>query len=71
MELDKFVRVAWAGERPSDGYFVTFWRLLLEYPEILAWEKCWSDSQHEVYGLIYGTVKIRRTACMGHTLVLP
>src|SRR3989449_5207767 len=56
-ELDKFVRVAWAGERPSDGYFVTFWRLLLEYPEILAWEKCWSDSQHEVYGLIYGTVK--------------
>ncbi len=57
MELDKFVRAAWAGERPSDGYFVTFWRLLLEYPEILAWEKFWSDSQHEVYSLIYGTAK--------------
>ena len=43
--------------RPSDGYFVTFWRLLLKYPEILAWEQLWTDSQHEVYGLIYGTTK--------------
>ncbi len=56
-ELDKFVRAAWADQRPSDGYFVTFWRLLLNYPEILAWEKLWTDSQHEVYGEIYGTAK--------------
>jgi len=57
IELDKFVRAAWAGQRPSDGYFVTFWRLLLNYPEILAWEKLWTDSQQEIYGEIYGTVK--------------
>ncbi len=57
IELDKFVRAAWADPRPSDGYFVTFWRLLLNYPEILAWEKLWTDSQQEVYGGIYGTVK--------------
>jgi hypothetical protein len=57
IELDKFVRAAWAGERPSDGYFVTFWRLLLNYPEILAWEKLWTDNQQEIYGEIYGTVK--------------
>lgn len=56
-ELDQWVRAAWTQPRPSDGYFVTFWRLLLEYPEILAWEKFWTDSQHEVYGQIYGTVK--------------
>jgi hypothetical protein len=56
-EFDKFVRAAWAGERPSDGTFVTFWRLLLEYPEILAWEKLWTDSQHDIYGLIYRTAK--------------
>jgi hypothetical protein len=43
--------------RPSDGYFVTFWRLLLKFPEILAWEQLWTDSQHEVYGMIYGTAK--------------
>jgi hypothetical protein len=57
IELDEFVRSAWSGERPSDGYFVTFWRLLLNYPEILTWEKLWTDSQQEIYGEIYGTVK--------------
>jgi hypothetical protein len=57
MQLDRWVRVAWTQPRPSDGYFVTFWRLLLEYPEILAWEKLWTDSQREVYGHIYGTAK--------------
>lgn len=56
-QLDRWVRAAWTQPRPSDGYFVTFWRLLLEYPEILAWEKFWTDSQREVYGQIYGTVK--------------
>ena len=45
------------GERPADGYFVTFWRLLLAYPEILAWEKLWSDGQHQLSREIYGTVK--------------
>jgi len=57
VELDRFVRSAYQGHRPADGYFVTFWRLLLNYPEILALEKLWTDSQHEIYGLIYGTVK--------------
>lgn len=57
IELDKFVRAAWVGQKPSDGYFVTFWRLLLNYPEILAWEKFWTDSQQEIYGEIYGVVK--------------
>ena len=57
IELEKFVGAAWADQRPSDGYFVTFWRLLLNYPEILAWEKLWTDNQHEVYGEIYGAVK--------------
>lgn len=44
-------------ERPADGHFVTFWRTLLEYPEILAWEKLWSDNQHQLSRDIYGTVK--------------
>src|SRR5262245_9149512 len=57
IELDKFARAAHAGARPSDGYFVTFWRLLLNYPEILAWEKLWTDSKDEIYGEIYGTAK--------------
>jgi hypothetical protein len=48
-KLADFVTRAQAGTRPSDGYFVTFWRLLVEYPEILAWEKLWTDGQHDIY----------------------
>ena len=54
--LDQWVRQILASGRPGDGSFVTLWRLLLEYPEILAWEKLWFRSQEEVYGLLYGTV---------------
>ena len=32
-KLDQFIRGARANERPNDGYFVEFWRLLLDYPE--------------------------------------
>ena len=38
-----------------DGYFTTFWRLLLKYPEVLSWETLWTNSfqgmQAELYGL--------------------
>lgn len=57
LELDKWVHAAWKDPRPGDGYFVTFWRLLLNYPEILAWEKLWTDSQQEVYADIHHAVK--------------
>lgn len=56
-ELEKFVRAARAGQRPVDGYFVAFWRLLLRYPEILAWEMFWTDSLRETYSAIYAKVK--------------
>jgi hypothetical protein len=59
-KLDQFVRAARANERPNDGYFVEFWRLLLDYPELLAWEKLWTDGQHAVYGDIYQTAKKTR-----------
>jgi hypothetical protein len=59
-KLASFVRAAHAGERPSDGYFVTFWRLLLEYPEILAWEKLWTDGKHAIYGDVFKSAKAAR-----------
>jgi hypothetical protein len=58
--LAGFVTSALAGQRPSDGYFVTFWRLLVEYPEILAWEKLWTDGQHGIYKDVYETAKANR-----------
>ncbi len=55
--LEKFVRDGRAGKRPVDGYYVTFWRLLLRYPELAAWEMFWTDSLRETYGALYGKVK--------------
>ncbi|MGI8915591.1 MAG: hypothetical protein ACR2JY_17695, partial [Chloroflexota bacterium] len=43
-----------SGNRPVDGAFVSFWRLLLRYPELLAWQTLWTDSQHQIYRDIYG-----------------
>lgn len=53
-ELDAFFQKARKDVRPSDGFFVTFWRMLLKYPEILAWEKFWTDSYHRIRSEIYG-----------------
>ena len=55
--LIEFFEESREGKRPNDGYFVTFWRLLLEYPEILGWHRLWTDSLMEVYAEIFGIVK--------------
>jgi hypothetical protein len=41
------------GERPADGAFVTFWRLLVKYPEILAWERLWNEALNDTYRDLY------------------
>ncbi len=60
LELEKFVRAARSGKRPSDGYFVQFWRILLRYPELAAWEMLFTDSLRETYASLYRTVKTAR-----------
>src|ERR1019366_1462951 len=56
-QLESYFRAALRDERPTDGYFVAFWRLLLEYPEILAWEKLWTDTYQGIRAELYGTAK--------------
>jgi len=55
--LGDWARAARAGQRPTDGYYVTFWRILFKYPELLAWETMRNDTVHETYEAIYKTVK--------------
>ena len=62
LELEKFVRAARSGKRPSDGYFVQFWRILLRYPEVAAWEMMFTDSLRETYAALYKTVKTAKPA---------
>lgn len=56
-KLSALVEAGRSKARPSDGYFVSFWRLLIQYPEILAWEKLWNDGQKSTYANIYGLAK--------------
>jgi hypothetical protein len=62
LELEKFVNAGRAGKRPVDGYYVGFWRLLLNYPELAAWEMLWTDSLRQTYRAIYQTVKSARAS---------
>jgi hypothetical protein len=42
-----------AGRKPTDGALVTFWRLLVKYPEILAWERLWNEALNDTYRDMY------------------
>ncbi len=65
-ELETFVRSSRAGNRPVDGYYVQLWRLMLRYPELLAWENLWHDSLRETYEAIHKKVKsINRSMGVG------
>ncbi|HEX4262782.1 MAG TPA: twin-arginine translocation signal domain-containing protein [Verrucomicrobiae bacterium] len=59
-KLAQFITAARGGQRPNDGYYVEFWRLLLDYPELIAWEKLWTDGKHAVYPDIYHAAKKSR-----------
>lgn len=66
LKLDQFVRDAQADQRPSDGYFVEFFRLLGNYPEISAWDRLFDEGKHQVLAGVYQTVKsIRKELQVG------
>ncbi len=57
-ELYVYVRGLMAGKpKPADGVFTGFLRVLLRYPEILAWEYQYRLSREEVMQGMYRTVK--------------
>jgi hypothetical protein len=61
-KLDQFVQDSMENKRPGDGYFVEFWRLLIEYPEIVAWDRLFDAGEHQVLASVYSTVKKIRPA---------
>ena len=56
-QLETFVRSSRSGSKPVDGFYVELWRLMLRYPELLAWENLWHDSLRDTYRAIYAKVK--------------
>lgn len=56
-KLDRFVQDALANKRPSDGYFVEWWRLMVENPEIVAWDRLFDAGKHQVLAEVKAAVK--------------
>ena len=51
--LEAWVTAMRGGTRPVDGAFVTFWRILVDYPEVLAWERLWNEGLRDTYKDMY------------------
>jgi hypothetical protein len=51
--LEEWVTAMRGGKRPVDGAFVTFWRILVKYPEVLAWERLWNEGLRDTYRDMY------------------
>ena len=66
LKLNDFVQAALADKRPSDGYFVEFWRLIVEYPEIIAWDRLFDEAKHQVLTEINAAAKsVRKNLQVG------
>ncbi len=46
-----------AGDIPVDGNFVTFLRILTQFPEVLSWEQFWMDSRENQRKRMYSQIK--------------
>ena len=57
LKLDQFVQSSLKDQRPSDGYFVMFQRILLEYPEIIAYDRLFDIAKHQVLDEVRAAVK--------------
>jgi hypothetical protein len=66
-ELYEYMQSLMAGNaKPVDGVFASFLRIVMRYPEILAWEYQYRLSREEMLKAIYDTVKaVKPTAQVG------
>jgi len=53
LALERWVDSLKGGRKPADGAFVTFWRILVEQPEVLAWERLWNEGLRDTYRAMY------------------
>jgi hypothetical protein len=56
-KLDLFIQAALKNQRPTDGYFVEFWRIVAEFPEIMMWDRLFDEGKHEVLAEVKAAVK--------------
>ena len=56
-KLNQYVQASLNAQRPSDGYYVEFARLLLDYPEIMAYNQLFDLGKTQILRDIYTAVK--------------
>ncbi|HTE25568.1 hypothetical protein [Flavitalea sp.] len=56
-KLNQYVQDSLNEKRPGDGYYVAFSRLLLEYPEIMAYNQLFDMGKHQVLKDVYKATK--------------
>lgn len=65
-KLNVYVQNSLKAQRPTDGYYVEFSRLLLEYPEIMAYNQLFDLGKHQVLKEVYNAVKdVRKSLQVG------
>jgi hypothetical protein len=57
MKIDQFVQASLKDQRPSDGYYVEFQRILLDYPEIVAYDRLFDLAKHQILDEVKAAVK--------------
>jgi hypothetical protein len=70
-ELERFTVAGRGRKRPPDGYYVTLWRLMLRYPELLMWEHLWHESFRELLQLLHAKVKSVRPSVLFGSHIWP
>src|SRR5438128_2124522 len=55
--LDQFIQASLKNQRPTDGYFVEFWRILAQFPEIMMWDRLFDEGKHQVLTEVKAAVK--------------
>jgi hypothetical protein len=55
--LNQYVQESLNNQRPSDGYYVAFERLMLNYPEIMAYNQLFDAGKNQILKDVYTAVK--------------
>ncbi len=53
LALERWISGMKEGRKPADGAFVSFWRILVDQPEVLAWERLWNEGLRDTYRAMY------------------
>lgn len=70
-KLEALVAQGRTRRRPADGYYISLWRLMLRYPELLMWEHLWHEGYRDLLQLLHDKVKEIRPGILFGSHIFP